>query len=274
MKKRFVAVFSTILFLALFAAQFVSADAGPHTAVRLEFYVTYNNTPIAENLDAKILVCGQGGNCSWKIDNSALCQNSSCSFGYYRIERVPRQMKLLINISGETFSSDVINFSWTESPLFYDVNIMPDDKVIITPSPEQENSNNLTLWMPFIGALLLTIAIELLVSIIFLKRWKIKAGKWRGPILTVAIADIISVPLVWIIFFCIVAVLAAFFQSWSLLIAIITAEAFAVVFEGYALFHFNKKILPLKKSFLLSIIMNLTSFIIGGAILTGLLSLI
>lgn len=271
MKKGFFAILGIFL---LFLAPLVYADTGPHTAVRLEFYVTYNNTPIIENFSAGIVTCWQEENCSWEVDNAAFCQDSVCSFDYYRIERIPSHMRLLINLNEENFSSDVINFSWTKSPLFYNLSIMPDDKVIITPSPKPENPGNLLLWLPFIGALLLTIAIELIVSIIFLKRWKISSKKWRKPLLTVVIADIISVPLVWIIFFCIVAMLAAFFQSWSILIAITIAEAFAVVFEAYALFRFNKKILPLKRAFILSIVMNLASCIIGGVILTGLLSLI
>ncbi|MFH1248918.1 MAG: hypothetical protein V1660_02095 [archaeon] len=263
------------IFLVLFLIPLVPADTIPHNAVGLEFYVTYNNASIAEDFNAEIIMCGEDGNCSLKADNAEICKNSVCLFSYYRIERVPRQMKLLIHLNEETFSSDVINFSWTKSHLFYDVNLMPDDKVIITPSPNQENpDNSYAFWISFICALLLTIAIEFIVSIIFFKKWKISSKKWKKPLLTVAIADIISVPLVWLIFFLIVAALPSIFSWLSIIIAMIIAEAFAVVFEGYILFNFNKKILPMKKAFLLSIIMNLASFILGGIILGGLLAVL
>jgi hypothetical protein len=278
MKKSIIPGVILASFFLMFLIPFVYADVGPHTAVSLKFYVTYNNNSIAGNFRADLLACSEGS-CA-EIDNSDECSQGVCSFAYYRIERIPSQMKLLIDTNGESFSSDAINFSSENSPLFYDVNIMPDDKVIITPSPKQEETHDYSLyslfmaWLPFIGALLLTIAIEMIVSIIFLKRWKIKSVKWRKPLLTVAISDIISVPLVWIIFLFLVAVLAAFLESWSVLIAIIITEAFAVVFEAYALFLFNKKILPLKRAFLLSIIMNIASFVIGDIILAAMLGMI
>lgn len=267
MKKRLIGVFAILLFFAVFAASFVSADIGPHTAARLDFHVAYNNSPIEEDFNAKIVACWDEGNCSLEADDSTICEDSVCAFVYYTIERVPSQMKLVVNLNGEDFSSDIINFSVRKPLSFYDVNILPDDEVIVTPSLEQENQINLFLWLPFIGALLLTIAIELIVSIIMLKKWKISSKKWKKPLLTVAIADIISVPAVWIIFLLVLALS-------SILASIIISEAFAVVFEAYALFLFNKKILPLKKSFTLSITMNLISFIIGSVVLTALLSLI
>lgn len=59
----------------------------------------------------------------------------------------------------------------------------------------------------------------------------------------------------------------------SMLVAIAIAEAFAVVFEAYFIHWLNKKIISLKRSFILSIAMNAASFVIGGIILAFLINL-
>jgi hypothetical protein len=44
------------------------------------------------------------------------------------------------------------------------------------------------------------------------------------------------------------------------------SEIFAIVFEAYFIYYLNKQAITLKKSFVLSTIMNLASLIIGGFI--------
>ncbi|MCX6742229.1 MAG: hypothetical protein NTX24_03595 [Candidatus Pacearchaeota archaeon] len=262
------------IFIVLLTASpmLVSADTSPHLGATLYFHVTYNNQTITENFSARILACRETG-CEY--DNGALCINGICEFYYYRIERVPKQMELSISLNGENFTSDMINFLWTEPILFYDVDINVSNKVIVNPSPKVPpgSDQGSSLWISFFIALALTIIIELVVLIIFLKKWKIKTKKWKKPIWTVVIADTVSVPLVWLIFFLLLAAFAMMPQLLGALSAIIIAEAFAVVSEAYCVYWLNKKIINLRRSFILSIVMNIASFIIGGMVLAGLLVL-
>jgi hypothetical protein len=51
---------------------------------------------------------------------------------------------------------------------------------------------------------------------------------------------------------------------------ILAGEGFAFIFEGYFIQLRNKEAITLKKAFLLSILMNLASLIIGGVIFSNL----
>lgn len=271
MKKRFIIIVGILL---LFLMPLVSADTGPHQSATLYFNVTYNNSPISGDFGINLLACRQDG-CT--PDNAANCADGICEFHYYRVERVPSQMKLLIEINKEKFTSDIINFSWTKPTFFYDVNILPENKMIIGPSLNQEENAHFPFWTSFFLALILTIIIELAVLIIFLRKWKIKTRKWKKPIITLITANIISVPLVWIIFFLLVAILTILMTEFpwaNIVISFIIAEAFAVVLEACFMYWLNKKIISLKRSFILSIVMNAASFVIGGIILAILLSLL
>jgi hypothetical protein len=269
------------IFLFLYAISIISADTGPHSSATLYFKVSYYNNSIAENFNysnsivgeifnASLLACRETG---CKVDNYALCTNAVCEFNYYRIERVPSQMKLLVNIHGENFTSYIINFSWTKPALYYDVNINPDKSMMVSPSLKEENTST-SLWVSFILALALTIIIEIIVLIIFLKKWKIKDKKWKNPIITLIIANIITVPLVWILFFSLVTIFTNILSIAGIFFALLIVEVFAFVFEAYFIYWLNKKIINLRNSFILSLAMNLASFIVGGITLTIILSLI
>ncbi len=246
------------------------ADTGPHTAVALYFNVTYNNSPIKEQFYANIFSCHES---ECESDNSAACIGSICEFNYYRIERVPSQMKLFVSINNEDFTSDVINFSWTNPVFFYNTNLDESNKAAITPLPEQNKGSDYSLLHSFILALALTIIIELAVLAVFLRRWNIKIKEWLKPVATLIIANIISVPLVWLIFFFLIAMLVTIFPWLSIILSFIIAEALAVIFEAYFIFWINKKAIDMKRAFILSIVMNIASFIIGGIILATLLNM-
>jgi len=270
-----------VLMLALLLALIlpaVSADTGPHPSATISFNVTYADGTGTGDFLASIIVC-DADDCS--IDTSDMCVQGICNFHYYRIERIPSQLELQAKIQGKKFTSDVFNFSWTKSSLNYDAVIGNDGAVILAPSPVQyrkpyeyngtigiineslgNNSNGNVEMSDLASAMIVTIIIELAVAIIMLKRWKIKAKKWKKPLLTIFLADIITVPLVWALFYVLSEAISAIYP-WSMLIAIIIAEALAIVAEAYILFAFNKKLLSLKKSFWLSIAMNIASFVIG-----------
>ncbi|MFH1072301.1 MAG: hypothetical protein V1743_02630 [Nanoarchaeota archaeon] len=285
MKKQFYLFWSLVVFLCMMS--FSSADIGPHQAVQLYFHVTMNNESIADDFTALILVPCYQEDCDWQEDNGELCSNGICSFFYYRIERVPRQFRLQVDLAGRNYTSGLINFSWTSSSLFFSGDIGPEGNLTITLSdgrrigaddsindssfvvhprdisPVDKGSGK--LWVSIVVAFFLTIIIELIVAAIFLKKMKVQKG-WKRPLFTIVIADIFTVPLVWMVILYLAAVLLLQI-FWSFVLTTIIAEAGAIIIEAYVLFFFNKKILPLKKAFLLSIIMNIASFAIGGAIL-------
>lgn len=270
MQKRFVLIFASLL---LFLLPVIYADIAPHPSARVNFFVTHNNQTIKENFRADIIMCLQDG-CTHS-DNAVECTKGVCSFYYYRIERVPSQMKLQVTLKDKIFTSGVFNFSSRTSPResYYKVNIdsnwkmtvISDNKGVGQEGSAITDSEGLSLLVfSFIYAVILTICIELAVLIIFLKKWNLK--KWKTLILAVVLANLVSIPLVWIIILFFAEVLSSFFV-YGALIAIIVGEAFAIVFEAYFVRWMNKKVISLKKAFILSVVMNVASFVIGGTIL-------
>lgn len=280
MQKRFIIIFGIFLLLLI---SFIHADVAPfgHRAASLNFLVKYDNQTIEEDFRADILVCSEEG---CKSDMADGCVQGICTFPYYRIERVPSEMRLQVSLHDKTFTSGTFNFSekWPLLKYYYDVNINPDGKMTITIGNGEIEQNGYSSTIPgilqayypllriFVCALALTILIELMVLIIFLRRWKVKG--WKRPILSLVLADVISVPLVWIIFIGMVVVLSMIFQLLGILIAFVIAEAFAVVFEAFFIYWLNKKVISLKRLFILSIVMNVASLVIGGIALAVLSS--
>lgn len=147
-----------------------------------------------------------------------------------------------------------------------DVIPLPDD-----PIPDDAGSS-LSDFLPLIFTVLLILAVELIVAVIFFKRWKIDKKKWNKPLLTIVIANIISVPLMWIVFFAALDIFIGF-SEWGILFAMAIAEIVAIGFIGGALYYFNKKLFSKKKAFILSAIMNIAGIIIAGIALIIILAL-
>lgn len=83
--------------------------------------------------------------------------------------------------------------------------------------------------------------------------------------MSVIIANLISVPILWLfIEFRSIIPLTGLLKD--LLISLF-GEIFVIIFEAYFIYWLNKKIITLKGSFILSLIMNLVSLIGGGFIL-------
>ena len=105
----------------------------------------------------------------------------------------------------------------------------------------------------FVIALVLTLILELLVAFVLLSVRKEPRNVMTG----VLVANIISLPIVWLVFP---------YLPLHFLLVILFSEIFAVLFEGYFIYLFTKKTLALVMSMILSLLMNLCSFIIGGII--------
>jgi len=257
-KKLFLGTLAALIFV-LFLVQ-AYADTGPHTPGELYFFVTFNNQTIEQDFAAQILACFDA-NCSHP-DNYAECSQGQCHFVYYRYERVPPIIKLQVNLTGKIYTSNAFNTTWTPKA-YYDVDITPNEEVIVNNTSSRGNEQNVSydwsLLYSFVAALLFTIIIELTVAFLFFKKWKIK--KLKRPLLTAVVANIISVPIVWIIWLSLLPLLGG--------LAILISEIFAIVFEAYFFYHFNKKIVTLKKALILSLIMNIVSFVFGFFLLAS-----
>ncbi|KHO49305.1 MAG: hypothetical protein QT02_C0007G0028 [archaeon GW2011_AR9] len=279
--------FNLFFVLIILLVPLVSADAGPHPSATLEFIVTYNNQSISNDSVASLIVSCPTAieECEGKVDTTGPCEDGICSFYYYRIERIPSNFRVEVYIPSvdKSFMSDAITFSYLEdSPLYYKIAFTDDDVTNhpvgpVTPiTPLGDNSANQAsylLWS-FLIALTLTILIELCTTLLLFKRWKIKKGKWKTPLLTIFCINLLSVPLVWVIFSTVYSLpYAQTYPLSGLLLALVISETFAFVLEAFVIYFFNKKLFSLQKSFWLSGMINLMSFILGGIILTVLVAL-
>lgn len=106
----------------------------------------------------------------------------------------------------------------------------------------------------FIYALLITIILELIAALIYLR----KNTKYKNILKTIIVANLISLPIVWFIIPQLTTII---------LLRGVFSELFAFLFEAIIIYYLNQKYLTLKQSVILSLIMNASSFIIGGKIL-------
>lgn len=280
MKKNFIAILVLFLLLAVQAY----ADIGPKPTV--DIYVSYNGEKINDNLFyARMLGCyaidgpeaerikdaiiaqklgirefDEAKNCYWQPARFAWggeCQESICRFTY----SPPSPFRLAVYVPSleKTFISEEIENKNFRSN--YDANLFSSGAIEIKEKTSYLASNESYPLRSFLIALLLTLAIELLVVFLYMKRSKDyskKYSKFQKRVLsTVLAANIISLPLVWFII-----------PSTGLnpINMIILAEIFAVLFEGVLLHFVNKSIFPLKKALILSFLMNAASSFIGGFI--------
>jgi len=111
----------------------------------------------------------------------------------------------------------------------------------------------------FMGAVAITIILELMVAALFLSVTKIS----KNILIAVLIANLISLPVVWF----------AFPLLGQTLLIVALSEIFAIVLEAGIIFFMNKKAISMKQSLILSAIMNLVSFFVGGFVFAAMLDL-
>ncbi len=267
---------SAILILAILlfslVPSLVSADMGQRPLAKIHVTLNGQNVPDA-TFNAKMLTCqneenrfpardvipqlniseyDSTNNCYWKpaeLVERGYCQNGNC---YISSTFLPSEFRLAVYLPSQdkTYLSVEVareNFRSTfEADLLFDGSITIQET---TPFIQSDSAENI---IPFLIALILTLVLELIVALIYLSSTKIS----KKVLISVLIANVISLPIVWVIF--------SLLKIMSFVILL--GEIFVFVFEGYFIHLPNKDVLPLKKSFVLSIFMNLTSLIIGGFI--------
>lgn len=187
------------------------------------------------------------GGCYWTIDQSAWggdCQNSNCSFNY----DLPSEFRLAIYLPSQDkvyLSAEVTRKNFRST---FEAELLPDGNINLQETTHLQTAKNKNI-QNFVIALILTLILELVVALIYVSSTKIA----KKVLISVLVANVISLPIVWFVFPMLKVI--PFSNLWG--------EIFAFVFEGYFIHLLNKEVISLKKSFVLSILMNLASLIIG-----------
>jgi hypothetical protein len=277
-------VFTFIFFTLIFLIPIVSADMGPKPTV--DIYVTYNNQKITDSIfyakmlacvDEKSLLQSIGNikieipqlnisqfdsikNCYWypaQLAWGGEYKDSICNFDYFP----PEDFKLAFYIPSlnKIFISNEAtrnNFHST-----FNANLSPDGTVELKETTSFLVSDASKQMKDFILALILTLVVELSTALIYINWNEINRKRYlkkqKGIMLSIFLANFISLPIVWFVFPLI---------GFNTLITIFLAEIFAIIFEGIFIYSINKKIFQIKNALILSMIMNIASLFIGGFI--------
>lgn len=262
---------SLILILLLSTINFTSADLGPKPSA--DIHLTLNREVIPDtSFNAKILTCQEKEsklynrnlipqlniseydptrNCYWKPTEYTWggdCKNSNCYFNYF----LPPKFRLAVYLPSQDklyLSAEVKRKNFKST---FEANLLSDGTINIQETTSFLKSDSAKNVKKFLIALVLTLILELLVALIYISTTKIP----KKILFSVLTGSIITLPFVWFVF----PLLKIF---W---LAILLGEIFAFIFESYFIYLLNKEIISLKKSFILSFLINLTSFIVGGFI--------
>ena len=276
----------------------VSADIGPKPTVNIA--VSYDNEPVSNFFLARLLACYEqsspdncdyfenddelinyfirvqndikenpfkkyceespifktpeniGGKlCYWSLAPLAWggdCRNSNCGF-WYSIPDNFRVMVYFPSLDRVFVSNEVSNKNFNSK---YQLDILSEGSANIYETTSFLENDMVLL---FIQALIITLILELLIGYVFLR----KLREYKRILGTIVIANIISLSIVWLIVDSI--------GVSALSITLPVSELFVMFFETYFIYFLNKKLISLKKSFKVSVVMNLFSLFIGGLIL-------
>lgn len=269
--KKFFSLLVVIFALVAFLPKSASADLGPKPSVDID--VVYNQQNISDpSFNAKMLSCGpqnvvqnepkseeslvpqlnineydSSKDCYWYPSWFAWggqCSNSSCNFSYMP----PREFKLAVFIPSINKVFITNEISRTNFNSRYKVELFSDGSSKISETTSILPSDKIS---SFVRAFLVTIILELLVSLIYISMCKLP----KKILAYILLANIISLPIVWFIF--------PLVRLPSLAI-IVMSEVFAILFETYFVYFLNKQVISFKQSLTLNILTNFVSLIIGG----------
>ena len=268
-----------------------SADLPPPRIIHID--VTYNNERIDSVFYAQILACvgklteedvrehlekvveehgieqlafeefDRDGNCYWVPIRTwwCKCAYSKCEFEWlhereFRLAVYVPQLDRLF-VSGEMEAENISIAEKRES--FYEATLLPDgtiDMKKIVQVAVKAGKREYEVEM-FTKALSVTLLIELLIAFIYINIGRTAIPKYSKKqvrvLLTVFLANILSLPILWSIFPSI----------WNSFFMIILGEAFVILFEGFLIYLLNKSVFPIKDALLLSFILNVGSVVLG-----------
>ncbi len=239
--------FVAIGIVLLFTATTVSADIGPKPEMYFLFEYQTVNVPIlgGQQIECEDAACVRGSPLQRAGPQDFGCNSTGCgsrAYGYSSYH------KLVIQFSDRTRESNVF-----EGRGF-------GGKFIVTVKPEElsirQTFNPFILFDPlgtvfaFGVALIATLCIELFIGALYvgLRRLPGRIIPW------IILANLLTVPVVWFLF-------PLLPLEWLALT--ILSETFAVISEALLLYWTNKTRLLLKEAAILSLLMNLGSFLAG-----------
>jgi hypothetical protein len=133
-------------------------------------------------------------------------------------------------------------------------------------TPESPLSNITVFAVVMLSSLAITLLIELITAWIYASIRKIQKKNRRKLLMSVVYADLISVPLFWLLVFAFTSSARLFESAFSFTMLL---ELIVIIFEAYFIRRLNKKTLTLKQAFVLSIIMNVASVVLPLVLLTA-----
>jgi len=259
--------------LIVFLPKGVSADLGPKPSVDIDVVYNQQNVPDT-SFSAKMLSCvpqdfaqseskyeedlipqlkinvyDSAKNCYWfpaRLAWGGQCSNGSCHFGYMP----PSEFRLAVYLPSLNKIFITNKISRTNFNSHYRAELFTNGSAKISETTSVLSSDKVS---SFTKAFLITIILELLVSLIFVSSRKLS----KKILVFVLLANVISLPIVWFLFPLI---------KINLLAIIVISEIFAVLFETYFIYIPNKQIISFKQSLVLNILNNLVSLFIGGFI--------
>jgi hypothetical protein len=220
----------------------VKADMGPKPTMQFNF--KFQGHPIAilggQQLECEDSACVDGKPLRVGGPMRFYCTADSCgslAYGYKPYN------KLVIQFADRTRESNV--FQKRSFSAVYDVTVTESGLQI------EETFANVNL----LPALIFTLVVETIAAGVYLVAFRLR----RGSLKWVPLASLISLPIVW------------FFILRSPMPALVStgiAEGFAVLFEAVFIYALSQKALSPKHAFMLSLVMNATSFLLPFCPLT------
>ncbi len=239
------------LFLLLLLPALVYADIGPKPSMNFNLiYETQQQVSLVggEQFECETKDCANATPLGKFGPQRLTCQQDRChslAYGYSPYQR------LFLNFSDKNRESNV--FSTDSFNANFNVQVTENALMVEDVTPFLSSGG-----VPyFTRALILTIIFEMLTAFIYLSITKIS----KKVLVSVFVANVISLPVVWFVF--------PILQNPFLIL--VFSEIFAVVFEAYFIRSLNKKLITLKQSFSLSIIINLGSLFLGGTVFIALI---
>lgn len=245
-----------LILLAIICPAVANADLGPKPTMKFNI--------IFETFNQITLIGGQQYQCKDKscLDIKPLgeygpqrftCYNNSCQSLAYGYD--PYQ-KLVLNFTDKARESQV--FSAKSFDAEFNVRVTDSQLIVEELNTRETISDNINnkkdnLFF-FLISLIITIALELLVALTYLFSLRIS----KKLLTWVLVANLISLPIVWFIF--------PLIKIGNLIYPIhiiILSEIFAIIFETYFVYFVSKKQIMLRRSLILSILMNMVSLFLG-----------
>ncbi len=238
-------IISLIVITVFITIKLAFADAAPKPT--MQFKLVYKTTKPVTLLDGWQL---QSQFETFNVIDSLATKNGPRRFmcGQQKCSSVAGSyedfQKLFLKFNDTTRQSNV--FANESFNSVYEVTVYDDRLEVKDVTPFMKDS---TTWAAFLKALLLTLALQIMVAFVYLKL----AKKPLKILLFVILANLITLPMVWFLF-------PLFLNSW----AIPVGELAAFVLEALFLLLTCRKYFKPSGAFLLSFMMNVMSFLIGG----------